>query len=229
MDSDKNTRHSEFPEPKQMKKRHLLPFVFRIKRTLLHVTILLAAIAVIFTAGTMYGRNVQQNSTAVTSDLISQRLNQISELACVEYNYTNMGKFENQVDFYGWKVPLTKKSFILSYNGCIKAGIRTSSIKTSVTAHQISVTLPPAEILSHEIDDNSLQIFDEQNNLFNAIKISDYTGFSADQKSAIETRAIQNGLLLRAQKEAETTVRQFLSFLPESETKTVIITSKSPS
>ena len=37
------------------------------------------------------------------------------------YYYTNMGRFENQVDFYGWKVPFTTKSFIVSYDGVIKA------------------------------------------------------------------------------------------------------------
>lgn len=45
----------------------------------------------------------------ITSDLIGQQLEAVSELATVEYHYTNMGKFENQVDFYGWKVPLDQE------------------------------------------------------------------------------------------------------------------------
>ena len=61
-----------------------------------------------------------EEPTAITSDLLSQQIQGISELASVEYNYTNMGKYENQVTFYGWKVPSTTKSFILSYDGKIK-------------------------------------------------------------------------------------------------------------
>ncbi len=37
--------------------------------------------------------------TAITSDLLSQQIQGISELASVEYNYTNMGKYENQATF----------------------------------------------------------------------------------------------------------------------------------
>jgi len=53
----------------------------------------------------------------ITSDQISGKLTEISEYATLEYYYTNIGKFEEQGDFYGRKIPLSTKSFIVTYDG----------------------------------------------------------------------------------------------------------------
>ncbi len=123
-----------------------------------------------------------EEPTEITSDLLSQQIQSISELASVEYNYTNMGKYENQATFYGWKVPFTTKSFILSYDGKIKAGIDMSLVEVNVHGQNIDITIPQAKILSHEIDQESIEVFDETKNIFNQISITDYNQFAIDQK-----------------------------------------------
>ena len=122
----------------------------------------------------------------MTSDLLSQQIQDISELATVEYNYTNMGKFENQATFYGWKVPFTTKSFIISYDGKIKAGVDMTQVEVNVSKKKIKVTVPKAKILSHEIDEKSIEVFDETKNIFNQISITDYNQFAIDQKDKME-------------------------------------------
>ena len=79
----------------------------------------------------------------ITSELLGQQLANVRELSTVEYHYTNMGKFENQVDFYGWKVPFTTKSFIVAYDGVIKAGVDLSGLETQVSGQRITISLPP--------------------------------------------------------------------------------------
>ena len=106
-------------------------------------------IAVVFFLLEKYGQ-VVKNPHAITSDLLSQQIQGISELASVEYNYTNMGKYENQATFYGWKVPFTTKSFILSYDGKIKAGIDMSLVEVHMSGKNINISIPEAKILSHE-------------------------------------------------------------------------------
>ena len=194
---------------------------FRLKRRLVFLLVLVIALGASFGAGALLtGR---ETAPIITSDLISQRLAAISELATVEYHYTNMGKFENQVDFYGWKVPLTKKSFIVSYDGVIKAGIDLSALTVDVSGAAVTVTLPEAKLLSHQMDEDSLQIFDETKNIFNPLQISDYTGFTADQKQAVEAKAVEKGLLTEAGAKAREAVDQLLALMPGLEDYTVPI------
>ena len=88
----------------------------------------------------------------------------------------------------------TTKSFIVSYDGVIKAGVDLDRLQVTVGDEEITVTLPESRIISHEIPEDSLEVFDESDNLFNHITIEDYTAFTRDQKSAMEQRAVDGGL-----------------------------------
>ncbi|MCI9563912.1 MAG: DUF4230 domain-containing protein [Dysosmobacter sp.] len=159
----------------------------------------------------------------ITGDLLASRLRSVQELVTVSYYYTNMGRFENQVDFYGWKVPFTTKSFIVSYDGVIKAGVDLEQLQVSIGGGEVTVTLPESRIISHEIPEDSLEVFDESDNLFNHITIEDYTAFTQDQKSAMEQRAVDGGLLDRANQEARTAVDSLLRIMPGLEEYTLTV------
>lgn len=191
----------------------------KLKRRAILVLILIAVVAgAFFLGGVMAGRDSQPQ---ITSALLGQRLNAIQELATQEYHYTNMGRFQNQLDFYGWKVPFTTKSFIVAYDGVIKAGVDLSELQVEVSGKTISVTLPEGKILSHDIDEDSLEVFDETKNIFNPIQIEDYTGFTADQKASMEERAISEGLLTAASERVRTVVEEFITALPGAEDYTI--------
>ncbi|OUN05859.1 hypothetical protein B5G43_11400 [Flavonifractor sp. An92] len=191
----------------------------KLKRRAILVLILIAVVAgAFFLGGVMAGRNSQPQ---ITSSLLGQRLSAIQELATQEYHYTNMGRFQNQLDFYGWKVPFTTKSFIVAYDGVIKAGVDLSELQVEVSGKTISVTLPEGKILSHDIDEESIEVFDETKNIFNPIQIEDYTGFTADQKASMEERAISEGLLTAASERARTVVEEFITALPGAEDYTI--------
>lgn len=182
-----------------------------------------AAVLAAFLLGASWGG--QESKSAITSDLLGQQLRQAQELVSVEYHYTNMGKFENQVDFYGWKVPFTTKSFLVSYDGLIKAGVDLSQVQVNVDelSHTVTVTLPGGEIISHEIPEDSIQVFDETHNIFNPITIEDYTGFTQDQRQAVEQKAVDNGLLTAAEEKARAAVESFLLLIPGMEDYTLTV------
>lgn len=187
------------------------------------ILILCITLACVFFFGARIGRETAK--PVITSELLGQQLRSVQELVSVEYYYTNMGKFENQVNFYGWKVPFTSKSFIVSYDGVIKAGIDFSRLQVNVNnaTHTITITLPESEILSHEIKEDSITVFDESDNLFNHITIEDYVGFTQDQKESMAQEAIDNGLLTAADEKARTTIESFLILLPGIEEYTLKI------
>ena len=149
--------------------------------------------------------------------VLQNQLTEIRELATVTYAYTNMAQFENSNDFYGVKIPFTTKSFILTYDGTIKAGVDLEAAEVSISGDTVTVTLPEAEILSHEIDEDSVEVFDEKTSIFNPFTVEDFTAFQADQKAAMEERALSSGLLEEARAKAVSGVEQLLSAaLPES-------------
>ena len=193
----------------------------RLRHKILLLFILILALAAAFFFGAVLSR--QEAQPKITTDLIGQQLAGVQELSTVEYFYTNMGRFENQVDFYGWKVPFTTKSFIVSYDGVIKAGVDLEQLQVSIGGGEVTVTLPESRIISHEIPEDSLEVFDESDNLFNHITIEDYTAFTRDQKSAMEQRAVDGGLLDRANQEARTAVDSLLRIMPGLEEYTLTV------
>lgn len=179
-----------------------------LNQTFKNIIIIILIACIFFVVGRLWPSS--ENPTTMTSDLLSQQIQSISELASVEYNYTNMGKYENQATFYGWKVPFTIKSFIISYDGVIKAGIDMSQVEVKVKSKKIQMTMPKAKILSHEIDEKSIEVFDETKNIFNQISITDYNQFAIDQKEKMEDNVKQKGLLKEAQEKAQSTITTFI-------------------
>lgn len=154
--------------------------------------------------------------------VLESRLTQAQELATVTYAYTNMAQFQSSSSFYGVTLPFTTKKFILTYDGIIKAGVNLQNASVSVAGTAVTVALPAAEILSHEIEEDSVEIFDEKASLFNPFTVEDFTAFQADQKQAMEARALERGLLDEARTQAESGIRALLSpLVPEGYSLTV--------
>ena len=176
----------------------------------------LAALFGAFYAGTQLKQLREDPQPAITSDVLQERLESVQELVSLDYHYTNMGKYENQLDFYGWKVPFTNKSFLVSYDGLIKAGVDLSAISVRVdeTARRVTITLPKSKILSHEILEDSVQVFDETRNIFNPISVENYTQFTRDQKAEMEQKVIGSGLLDQASEKARESIHSLLQLIP---------------
>lgn len=180
----------------------------KVKR--IFIIILLVGLALF--AAFFYGKKQMKSEMEpeITSSLIYNKLVSAKELTTLKYHYTNMGHFENQNTFYGYKVPFTSKEFIVSYEGIINAGIDLNKMKVNVGDKSIEVRIPAAEILSHEIYEDSLKVYDERESIFNRIDIEDYNDFSKDQKSEIEKKAIKKGLLKEADEESKRAIEEIL-------------------
>ena len=166
----------------------------------------------------------EEKPPVLSSITVENQLQQISQLATIRYSYTNMGQFENSNEFYGIKLPFTTKSFIVAYDGTITAGVDLTQAKVTVTDQKVTIALPAPQILSHEVDPNSLEVFDETTSIFNPITIEDYTGFQADQQGVMEDKAIQGGLLTQAKDQAETAIGGLITpLLQEGQTLEIIV------
>lgn len=189
------------------------------KLILLGVVLAIVCFAVGFFSG---GR--EEKAPVLSSITVETQLQQISHLATVRYSYTNMGQFENSNEFYGIKLPFTTKRFIVAYDGVITAGVDLAQAKVTVSDQGVAISLPAPQILSHEVDPDSLEVFDETTSIFNPITIEDYNGFQADQRGVMEDKAIRGGLLIQAKEQAETAVGGLITpLLQEGQTLEITV------
>lgn len=182
------------------------------KRFLILGLVLLLALA---GAGGYYLGTRKDKTRRLNAVVLQNSIQEISELATVEYNYTTMARYENHKEFYGYTIPFTTSRFIVSYDGVIKAGIDFSQAAVQIEGDTITVTLPAAGILSHEIDYDSLELMEDGYSIFNPITITDYSAFYADQSAAMEEKALQKGLLDTAEANAEQTVASLIATLTD--------------
>ena len=159
-----------------------------------------------------FGRSMGKSAgnTEVSAVVLQNKLTEISEYASLTYAYTNMAEFENSKDFYGVKLPFTTKGFIITYDGEIKAGVDLAKAEVAVSGSKVKVNLPAAEILSHEIDEDSLEVFDETTSIFNPLKVTDYNTFNKEQKAKMEEKAAEKGILKEAGQKAADAVEDFV-------------------
>lgn len=115
---------------------------------------------------------------------------------------------------FGKEIPFsfTTKSFIAKWDGSIKAGVDITKVTAEAndTTKEILIHIPEAKILSHEIQEESIETLDEKNGLFNQIKVEDIREFDAISKDAMEQRAIDNGILDKAFENAKEIIYQLV-------------------
>ncbi|MBS5988665.1 DUF4230 domain-containing protein [Anaerococcus hydrogenalis] len=152
-----------------------------------------------------------KNENKIDNKLIQNRIESAKELTTLKYSYTNMGQFENSSKIYGYDLPFTQKKFIVSYDGMISYGVDLEKMDVKVSGKNINIKLPKSKVLSHEIYEDSLKIFDQKTSIFNPIKLEDYNDFSKTQKKSIEKRAIEKGILEKADKKCEKAIKDIIN------------------
>lgn len=202
----------------------LLNILGKSKKAIGGIVAIIIFIAAVFYAGMLFGSD---HEAEVTSTTIKNQLIEINELAVYSYEYSKVGKFSDNLTFHGWDIPLTKKSFLITYNGVLKAGINFEDTKITVNGDTINIELPESTILSHEIDESSIEVYDETNNVFNQISINDYKTFATKEKDKNKEEAIANGLLEKADERVKEVLTTYLQSIPDiKDNYTVNITVK---
>lgn len=159
----------------------------------------------------------EEASDEVSFAVLESSIQDVGKLVSAEYWYTDVGKYEDIKQVWGVDVALTKKSFLVKWSGVITAGIDLS--RASITANEsnklITVTLPKAEIISHDPDNESFRTIDEKSGLFNPISVDDVRKFDLVSESAMVERATASSLLDRAEKNAASIISEMVQANPQ--------------
>ena len=159
---------------------------------------------------------ISKTEPLVIQKEIEGKMQEIRDLATYKYAYTNTASQESSLKIKNWSVPFTTKRFLVRYDGEIKAGVDLSKVTVEVTDNVVIISMPKATILSHEIDENSLEILDETKNIFNRIQIEDYNTFQTEQKKICEEYALERGLLDKAYDNAKKVITEMIHTVPDA-------------
>ena len=171
------------------------------------------AAAVLLVGGYFISKSMTpDNKTVVNVSNLQQQIVSIGELATIEYNYRNVVALKDSRQIKGWNIPLTQKSFMVVVEGTMKIGIDTSGILIDAPeeSQTISITIPRAKILSHEIHEDTVQVFDEKSGLFNRISIEDWTTLAAIEKQAMVDKVSETDIFTRAENDAAKMLQAFI-------------------
>lgn len=161
--------------------------------------------------------------TGYDNTTVLTKIVHLQELALVRYNYAGVIGFKEHYQIMNINVPLTGKYFLLKYNGYIKAGVDFERIKVSVDDKRVHVSMPSAKLLDVVIDEQSVKVYDESENAFNQIKISDYNQTLIKEKNTMQKDAVNQGILKDADKQAKLAITSMLQEMGFTE---IIITDE---
>lgn len=139
------------------------------------------------------------------------------KLVSIEYPFTDTKKYSDTGSIGDWEVPLAEKAFTLQWDGMITAGIDLDklSIKNNKSGDKLIVTIPAAEIITFTVDKDSVRVISEKNSILNPITVDDVLNADYDGQETMTKRAIDSGLLDRAQEFARIMILDILRSHPE--------------
>lgn len=160
-------------------------------------------------ANNVLGLNQHEKTSSI--EIVKEKLKETAELNTGSYLCTTVITKADSRKIKGWKIPFTQKSFTISYDGTVKAGIKDlTKAEVSQNGDKVIVKLPEVEITGTEIDNDSFEILDESNGVFNTISADDVNDAQKELKKKMEQRAIEKGILDMAKNNAEELVTELL-------------------
>lgn len=130
----------------------------------------------------------------IDTETVEKIIEQTSELVVTNYSYKDIYKYEKSVEKLGIKIPFSTNQFVLSYEGKVKGGIDFSKIEINIDNDKKIITLkmPKPYIISHEIDEKSMEYFDVKKSIFKKYTLTDYSKLIGDLKDKKEKEIIKD-------------------------------------
>lgn len=199
------------PRPQQPRKRKKKTKRARVlQRRLIVLATVLIIFFVIFSMGSAWGKG---RGAKLTSENVTTQLAALTTLSSTSYHYTNVERFENVEDFYGWDASDYSSGFTLSYSGVITAAIDPANIEVEVKGNTVTVTLPEATISSNEITQDSLSVYNSNQGEFVSIQVTDFDSFQEAQQPVVQAKATAEGLLVDTSDKAKTATQSLIESL----------------
>lgn len=153
----------------------------------------------------------------ISAEMIEDGLHDMGVLLTEEYYFSEVVSFSSIKKFFSTDInlPFTESAYLASYDGVVTAGIDFSSVtveKNDETKH-ITVHIPKAEIQNIDIDPDSFELYSEKVGLGNPVSAEDFNNSLIELENTAGTKAVERGLLDRADENAKTLIENFVGGL----------------
>ena len=166
----------------------------------IHLIMTIIIIVALFGLVFFVAKIIEENRKPdITNTFISSKLETVSTLTTAELTYNGLIRYEEG------EIPiLTKKAFSMVYRAQVTAGVDLSKVTSHITETEVVLVVPAVEIQDIDIDETSIQFYDEQVALFNWTEKEDTLDAMAAAKADVEEQVNLNELKLKARTQTET-------------------------
>lgn len=174
---------------------------------------ILCALTLAFAGGLAVGLNLTKSGgDEYDVATLQEKIVEMSELTTLELEYTDQGTFKGEAKkFLGYDIPGTSKAMQLEYSGIIKAGsVLKDNVDVDIDGDTITVRVPHSEILSHEIDEDSIKIVYLDNGIFNKVTPKETNALRKKTKAAKQASVLKTDFLNQADHKAVSQITTFL-------------------
>lgn len=161
---------------------------------------------------------IAERVVVLDAEEIESQISEISELATIEYRYTNVGVLDEKKQFSFWNqnIPFTGKCAVIVMDGTIKAGIDFSKVKveSSDAKKTVTVKLPASTVLSNELDESSMTVVTDEQSLFNKLTQEDHNNLRKQIKEKAQDNVEKSNALSLADERAQLLIKDLIESIP---------------
>ena len=152
-------------------------------------------------------------SLSISSRTVKFGLKNIGELATQVAYYTNVQTISDSRQVLGVTVPFTQSNYIYSYDGAIKVGFNFEDIDVNVDdlLRSITIKIPDPIVISNEVDEGSLQVYNESINIFTPLALDTVNTSQKVMKEKALENAVNNGVFEMARSNVEMILTGFIA------------------
>lgn len=156
----------------------------------------------------------------ITSDVLQDGLNDMGIMVTQQYYFTEVVSFSSVKKLLKTDIELkfTESGYLASYDGVVTAGIDFADISVEKSGDKpvITIHIPASEIQNVDVDPNSFRLFSEKNGLGNPLSVEDFNSSLVELENTAVEKAIDRGVLTRADENARQLITNFVSSLADT-------------
>ncbi len=153
----------------------------------------------------------------ISVDTVEDGLRDMGILITDEYYFTEVVSFSSVKKFFKTdiKLPFTESNYLAGYDGVVTAGpdFAATRVEKDDASKTVTITLPKAQIRNVDIDPNSFKLFSEKQGFTNPFSAEDFNSSLIELETSARQKALQKGILDRADENAVSIVTNFVSNL----------------
>ena len=145
----------------------------------------------------------------ITADTVQESLRDAGILITEEYYFTEVVNYSSIKKLWKLDLGITESSYLAGYDGVVTAGVDLTQAKVEKDESEklIRVTLPAAAIQNVDIDPESFVLYSEKAGLGNRLSVGDFNSSLIELEQTAREKAVERGVLARAEENARTLVR----------------------